>query len=438
MSSTSQSSDRDRQLEQLLAEYLHSVERGAPLDRDKLLDEHPQLAEDLASFFRNQDDIARLAGPLRAQAAVEPTLDLGRTDAVGDTVRVRYFGEYELVEEIARGGMGVVYQAKQSSLSRTVALKMILSGQLASPGDVERFHAEAEAAANLDHPHIVPIYEVGQHEGQHYFTMKFMDGGSLADRLARQQWPVGSRERDRWAAETIDTVAHAVHHAHQRRILHRDLKPANILFDAQNQPFVSDFGLAKRVAGDSHLTQSGSIVGTPAYMAPEQAAARELTTAADIYSLGAILYELVAGRPPLRGDTPMETLLLVMNQAPAAPRSLHPRLDLDLQTICLKCLEKEPARRVRLGRRFGRRPRSLAGGRTDQRPCGWQCRAGLALVPAKSNPASGGRRCRRACAAGNRNGVRRLPRHLQRAESCPPASICSGHQPGPIGGRGGR
>ena len=272
-------------------------------------------------------------------------MDLGRTDAVGDTVRVRYFGEYELVEEIARGGMGVVYQAKQSSLSRTVALKMILSGQLASPGDVERFHAEAEAAANLDHPHIVPIYEVGQHEGQHYFTMKFMDGGSLADRLARQQWPVGSRERDHWAAETIDTVAHAVHHAHQRRILHRDLKPANILFDAQNQPFVSDFGLAKRVAEDSHLTQSGLIVGTPAYMAPEQAAARELTTAADIYSLGAILYELVAGRPPLRGDTPMETLLLVMNQAPAAPRSLHPRLDLDLQTICLKCLEKEPARR---------------------------------------------------------------------------------------------
>ncbi len=278
MSNTSQPSERDRQLEQLFAEYMHSVDRGAPLDRDKLLDEHPELADDLASFFRNQDAIARLAGPLKADAAVDPTLDAGQTATAGDTVRVRYFGEYELEEEIARGGMGVVYKAKQSSLSRTVALKMILAGQLASPGDVERFHAEAEAAANLDHPHIVPIYEVGEHEGQHYFTMKLMEGGSLAERLASPAWPVGSRQRDRWAAETIATVARAVHHAHQRRILHRDLKPANILFDAQNQPFVTDFGLAKQIAGDSHLTQSGATVGTPAYMAPEQAAAKELTT----------------------------------------------------------------------------------------------------------------------------------------------------------------
>ncbi|MGA2256703.1 MAG: protein kinase [Thermoguttaceae bacterium] len=345
MSSTSQPSEHDRQLEQLMAEYLHSVDRGAPLDRAKLLDDHPQLADELASFFRNQDAIARLAGPLKAEAALDSTLDSGRTDAARDTVRVRYFGEYELVEEIARGGMGVVYKAKQSSLSRTVALKMILSGQLASRGDVERFHAEAEAAANLDHPHIVPIYEVGEHEGQHYFTMKLMEGGSLAERMAGPPWPVGSRLRDRWAAETIATVARAVHHAHQRRILHRDLKPANILFDVQNQPFVTDFGLAKQIAGDSHLTQSGAIVGTPAYMAPEQAAANELTTAADVYSLGAILYELLAGRPPLRGETPMETLLLVMNQTPATPCSLHPRLDRDLATICLKCLEKEPARR---------------------------------------------------------------------------------------------
>ena len=219
MSSTSRPSQHDRQLEQLMAEYLHSVDRGATLDRDKLLEEHPQLADDLASFFRNQDAIARLAAPLKAEAALDPTLDAGQTAAVGDSVRVRYFGEYELVEEIARGGMGVVYKAKQSSLSRTVALKMILAGQLASPGDVERFHTEAEAAANLDRPHIVPIYEVGEHEGQHYFTMKLMEGGSLAERLAGPQWPVGSRKRDRWAAETIATVARAVHHAHQRRNL---------------------------------------------------------------------------------------------------------------------------------------------------------------------------------------------------------------------------
>ena len=272
----------------------------------------------------------------------EETMGLDEAPPVpAGAIRVRYFGDYELMEEIARGGMGVVYKARQVSLNRTVALKMILAGDFSSPATIERFQTEAEAAARLEHPHIVPIYEIGTHESQHYFSMRFVEGGTLTQAIRREKFT------PRRAAEQMIKVARAVHHAHQRGILHRDLKPGNILLDAAGEPHVADFGLAKLLEHDSALTQSAVVLGTPSYMAPEQAEGRmkEATTAVDIYSLGAIFYELLTGRPPFTGASALDVLTQVREREPASPQSLKPELDRDLAVICLKCLEKDPAHR---------------------------------------------------------------------------------------------
>jgi WD40 repeat protein len=264
----------------------------------------------------------------------------GQPDATAP-YRIRYFGDYEIIREIARGGMGVVFQARQVSLNRPVALKMILAGQLANDTDVKRFYTEAEAAANLDHPGIVPIYEVGEYERQHYFSMGFVEGQSLSQRLA--EGPLSPRH----AAELMVKVAEAIEYAHQRGVIHRDLKPANILLDHTGNPRVTDFGLAKKVEGGSELTGSGQIMGTPSYMPPEQAGGIRGTvgTVADVYAMGATLYALVTGRPPFQAATAMDTLLQVLNDEPVPPRRLNPAVERDLETICLKCLEKDPARR---------------------------------------------------------------------------------------------
>ncbi len=272
----------------------------------------------------------------------------------GLTAAGREFGDYELLEEIARGGMGVVYRARQRSLKRIVALKMILSGHLATEAEVQRFRTEAEAAAKLDHPNIVPIYEVGEVEGRHYFTMKFVEGGNLAGRMSKDECRrteasrVGETQFDiRPSAFVISKVSRAVHYAHQRGILHRDLKPTNILLDERGEPQLTDFGLAKLVERDAGLTQSVSVMGTAAYMSPEQArgVTREVTTATDIYSLGAILFELLTGRPPFVGEDFVSTLRKVVEDEPPSLRAARPDIDRDLETICLKCLEKDPARR---------------------------------------------------------------------------------------------
>ena len=262
---------------------------------------------------------------------------------------VRYVGDYELLEEVAKGGMGVVWKARQTKLNRTVAVKMIRGGALAGAEEVMRFHAEAQAAANLRHPNIVSIHEVGEHEGQHYYSMDFIEGTTLADVCH------GKAMSAREAAELLRVVCDAVHFAHQRGVLHRDLKPHNLMLDASGQPHVLDFGLAKRLDDDQGLTMSGAVLGSPSYMAPEQAQGRHdrIGTHTDVYALGAILYQMLTGRPPFLASSAAETMMQVVQREPSAPSRFNADIPRDLETICLKCLEKEPARRYATARELG-------------------------------------------------------------------------------------
>ena len=323
-------------LDPIVAEYLQQLEAGIRPERAALLAAHPDLADRLRAFFT---DLDRIGEPGSAFRLPDPDSTVGDGGS-SDLPRVRYLGDYELLEEIARGGMGVVYKARQVSLNRVVAVKLILAGTYASEAAVQRFRAEAEAAAGLDHPNILPIYEIGSHDGHQFFSMKLVVGGNLGETIGELK----ARPRD--AAAALETLARAVHFAHQRGILHRDLKPANVLVAKDGTLYVSDFGLAKKVDRDDGGTRTGAVVGTPAYMAPEQArGAKGLTVAVDVYSLGAILYEAITGRPPFRGDTVLDTLRLVTDAEPAHPQTVHPAAHRDLSVIALKCLEKDPAKR---------------------------------------------------------------------------------------------
>jgi len=272
-----------------------------------------------------------------------------------DSDSERLVGDYELGERIGRGGMGVVFKARQLTINRTVALKMILAGEFACPEAIHRFQTEAEAAAKLDHPNIVPLYEFGVYRGQQYFSMKYIEGRSLAEEIrsgrfhfdgeGNNRTKADERELQRAIAQLMETVARAVEYAHQHGVLHRDLKPANILLDADGQPQLMDFGLAKILEYEVGVTKTTQIMGTPGYIAPEQAAGKKLSPAADVYSLGVVLYELLTSRPPFHGATTAEILRLMAEEEPAHPRLLNRQVDASLAVICLKCLEKEPAGR---------------------------------------------------------------------------------------------
>ena len=309
------------------------LQAGEKPDRDALVREHPELASALDCL----DALEQLAPPARKKAT--------RSDADSDTSPTldwaqlpRDFGPYELIREIGRGGMGVVYEARQKGLDRSVAVKMILAGHLASPELVRRFQAEAKAAARLRHSNIVHIHDVGQFHGQDFFAMEYIEGQSLAERI--KQGPIDANA----AVRLVATVARAVEHLHQQGIIHRDLKPSNILLDADGQPYVTDFGLAKVFTGATDMTATGVIAGTPSYMAPEQASGRraEISPATDVYSLGAILYELLTGAPPFHAESALDTLMAVLSGDPPMPRTLNPRIPRGLELICLKCLAKEP------------------------------------------------------------------------------------------------
>jgi serine/threonine-protein kinase len=335
---------QDELLAELLADLTERARRGDTVDIEAVARQHPDLAAELRSLWATAqfaDDLGHLTAEYGSDDEAAPDLKRHLDEVVASHAGFpRPFGDYELLGEIGRGGMGVVYRARQSSLGRTVALKVILRGEFATPTDLARFRAEAAAAAHLDHPHLVPVYEVGAQDGQPYFTMKYITGSTLSQKLA--DGPLAARE----AAALLLPVCRAIADAHQNGILHRDLKPSNILIDADGKPHVSDFGLARRIdsAGSPSLTQTGAIVGTPSYMSPEQAAGRRghVGPASDTYSLGAILYHCLTGRPPFSAASPVDVIMMVLEQDPPPPRFINPRADADLELISLKALQKPP------------------------------------------------------------------------------------------------
>lgn len=356
------SAETSSNLAEAIAAYLESVARGEPLDRERLLQANADCREELTQFFTDHDAMTQAArpwaealerdergdrptlawlpggdpnsSPLASLQEPSPALPAGAALPLSSA----RFGDYQLLEEIARGGMGVVYRARQLSLNRIVAVKMILHGRLSHSQDQGRFRLEAEAAAKLRHPHIVVVYECGKSDDQHFFSMEYIEGQSLAE-LARAD-PIAPTQAAQWVRQ----VAEAVHFAHQNGVLHRDIKPSNVLVDPAGTARVTDFGLAKRIDQQQDLTLTGQLVGTPKYMAPEQIsrAAGPVGPACDVYGLGALLYELLTGAPPFRGSNQVETLLAVLEADPPLPRQLRPGVPRELEMIALRCLEKNP------------------------------------------------------------------------------------------------
>jgi eukaryotic-like serine/threonine-protein kinase len=328
----------------LLDRVLESSRRGDPGAFESIVRQHPELEAELRELWSTMqiaDDFADVS-----ELGVDDVAENSQKN-FGSSAPPQNCGDYELLEEVGRGGMGVVYRARQKSLDRIVALKMILRGDDASFSDIARFRAEAESAAQIHHPNIVEVYEVGESDGRPFFSMKLIEGTTLAKKLADGPLP------SRMAAEMLSPICRAIGDAHRRGVLHRDLKPSNILIDHEGRTYVTDFGLAKRLpssspgievdeATDIHLTLTGAILGTPGYMAPEQAAGRrgQISAATDIYSLGAILYAMLTGRPPFQAASVIDTVLMVREQDPLPPRMLNPKADADLEMICLKCLQK--------------------------------------------------------------------------------------------------
>ena len=318
----------EQELANLITDIGDRIAGGEEVKLEKIYQAHPEYA----------DDIRELMGTLMVtQAAGSKSSEENFDEGKFASLELPYEMEkYVLEEELGRGGMGIVYRAYRKSDGQPVAIKMLLRGEFASPIEKQRFETEATASMKLNHPNIVPIYEYGEHKGCAYFCMKLIEGETLTQRLVRG--PLSATE----TARLMLDVSEAIHYAHEQGILHRDLKPSNILLDENDNPYVADFGLAKQATGDPTLTRSGAILGTPAYMAPEQAAGRrgEVSSISDVYSLGAILYHMLTGRPPFQAASAVDTLLLVLEQDPVSPRVLNRRVNRDLEMITMKCLQK--------------------------------------------------------------------------------------------------
>jgi serine/threonine-protein kinase len=340
--------DRDERLAALLLELTERLRQGDTPQFDAIAQQHPDLADELrelwtavrlAEELASSDEMATIARAECLSDEQSPTPAGVAAVYVPRNQLPRTFGDFELLDELGAGGMGTVYMARQRSLDRVVAIKMLKSGEMASAVEQARFRAEAESAAGLDHPHVVPVYEVGVCDGQPYFSMRHVAGENLARRLER-----GPLE-PRAAVALVVPLARAIEYAHRQGILHRDLKPSNVLIDERGQPLLTDFGLAKRVDDQAaQLTRSGAILGTPSYMPPEQASGErgQLGPASDVYGLGTILYHAITGQPPFQAATAMDTILLVLEQEPVPPRLLNRKVDRDLEMIVLRCLQKPP------------------------------------------------------------------------------------------------